>query len=213
MQAFIATAANTIARGVTWIWRKAGTLAFTVAIIVATAWATAHFQESKRIETSRAAATRWHDALAVELQRIRDVLPQHKKTLEEALPKLKAQLHDLNAGGTPAIFQLSVPYYSTSLAVWQQLQSPPLANYLPVEWYLDVAELHQLLQIYAEVQNDLRADIRTLAMVTGAGLQRRSDRVAVTHDLFGHVELALALIPELDRAMLRAVEQTRKNPL
>lgn len=213
MQAFIATAANTITRCVDWIWRKAGTLAFTVAIIVATAWATAHFQESKRIETSKAAAVRWHGALVTELQRVRDILPQHKKALEEALPKLKAQLDELNAGGTPTNFQLSLPYDKLTLAVWQQIQSPPLVNYLPVEWYLDVAELHQLLQIYAEVQNDLRTDTRSLVMVIGAGVRRRSDRVTVTHDLFGHVKLALALIPELDLAMLRVAEQTRKHPL
>ena len=213
MRAFSAAAVNAITRNAVWIWRKGRRLAATVVIIIATAWATASFQESERIETSRAVATRWHAALVVELQRVRDVLPQHKKLLEPALTQLKAQLHDLNAGGTPAIFQLSLPYSSMSLAVWQQLQSPPLVNYLPVEWYLDVAELHQFLQMYAKVNEDLRTDFRTLAMVTGAGLQRRSDRISVTHDLFGHVELALALIPELDRAMLKVIEQTKKHPL
>ena len=213
MRAFSSATLKAITRSTAWIRRNGGRLAATVVIIIATAWATAYFHESERSETSRAVAARWHAALAVELQRVRDVLPQHKKLLEAALPKLKAQLHDLNSGGTPAIVQLSLPYSSMSLAVWQQLQFRPLVNYLPVEWYLDVAELHQRLQIYAEVKKDIRADFRTLAMVTGAGLQRRSDRVSVTHDLFGHVELALALIPGLDSAMLKVIEQTKKHPL
>ena len=213
MLGFRAAAIDFLVRTAPRTWRRARTLAPTVFLILATAWATATFQESERIDTSRAVAAQWHAALVVELERTRHSLQENKKTLETALPKLRQQIHALNAGENPAIVQLSLPYDSLPITVWEQLQSPSLAAYLPVEWYLDVAGLYEHIERYVEVKREIRTQFRSLLLLTGGGVQRREQRVYVTHELFGYVELALALVPELDSAIAGIIEQTKANPL
>lgn len=204
---------NFIERIASWTWRKGRTLAPTVVVILATAWATASLQESERTKTSRSVAAQWHAALVIELERTRHSLQENKEILESALPKLRQQIQALNAGENPAIVQLSLPYESLPISVWEQLQSPLLAVHLPVDWYLDVAVLYEKIQLYAEIKQDIRTQFRSLLLLTGGGVQRREQRVYVTHELLGHVELALAFVPNLDSAIAKIIEQTKANPL